>query len=132
MGTAPISHSLNQTAQTFSQDDALAAAILHLSKLGVTAFVSVGTGADDKDPDTVIVSVSAPYRIGLPAKELYRDEKVVSKYEKVASQVIPALYPRAAFLSDVYHDLVEFEKRLAAASPDAEDRDDVEVGSKAY
>lgn len=128
LGIEPISYALNQTAQTFSQEDALAAAILHLSKLGVTAFVSVGTGADDKDPDTVVVSVSAPYRIGLPAKELYKDEKVTSRYEKVASQVIPALYPKVASLSNVYHDLVEFEKQLAAASPDAEDSNDVEVG----
>lgn len=131
LGTEPISRALNETTHKFYMDadheTALSDTILHLAKLGVTALVSAGTGADDKDPDTVVVSVSAPYRIGLPAKELYEDEKVVSKYEKVASQVISALYPSSAHHSDVYHDLVKFEKRLAAASPDAEDRDDVEV-----
>lgn len=131
-GTEPISRALNETTQKFykhsDNDVALSDTLIHLAGLGVNALISAGTGADDKDPDTVVVSVSAPYRIGLPAKELYEDEKVVAKYEKVASQVISALYPSSALDSSVYHDLVEFEKRLAAASPDAEDRDDVEVG----
>lgn len=131
LGIEPISRALNETSGKFYEDSdsALSNTLLHLAKLGVSAFVSTGTGADDKDPDTVVVSVSAPYRIGLPAKELYEDEKVVSKYEKVASQVISVLYPSSARDSSVYRDLVEFEKRLAAASPDAEDRDDVEVRS---
>lgn len=102
--------------------------MLHLSKLGVTALLAIGTGADDKDPDTVVVSVAAPYRVGLPAKELYGDEKILKRYEEVASQVIPALVPRSNSVSDDYHGLIEFEKKLAAASPDSEDRDDVTVG----
>jgi len=131
MGVGPLVDALNETVHKFSShvDDTtdIASTILHLSKLGVTALVAVGTGADDKDPDTVVVSASAPYQIGLPAKELYGDEKIVKRYEEVASQVISALYPHLNLDSTHYHALVELEKKLAAASPDAEDRDDVTV-----
>lgn len=113
--------------QPVDYEIALSDAILHLSKLGVTALVSTGTGADDKDPDTVVVSVSNPYRIGLPAKELYGDENTLKKYEEVITQVISALEVSASDGIEIYHGVVEFEKQLAAASPDAEDSNDVEV-----
>jgi len=108
--------------------DSLSEAVIYLAKLGVTALVSSGTGADDRDPDKVVVSVAAPYRIGLPAKELYSDEKVVEKYKTVIHDVFAALYPeQLIYIEDSTNALVEFEKKLAAASPDAEDRDDVTV-----
>lgn len=106
---------------------ALSSTLSLLADLGVSALFDIGTGADDKDPDSVVVSVSAPYRIGLPAKEFYEDEKILKRYEEVISQVVPALTSTAAESSH-YHEVVEFERKLAAASPDAEDRDDVEVG----
>lgn len=108
--------------------DALSEAVTYLAKLGITALVAAGTGADDRDPDKVVVSVAAPYRIGLPAKELYSDEKVVEKYKTVIYHVFAALYPgKLAHIKDSTKAVVEFEKQLAAASPDAEDRDDVTV-----
>lgn len=129
IGVTPLVHALNETATKFTShghdETAISAAVLHLAKLDVTALIAVGTGADDKDPDTVVVSVSAPYRIGLPAKELYANEKVLKRYEEVASQVISALYPNLNLNTNDYHALIEFEKNLAAASPDAEDRNDV-------
>lgn len=132
IGVVPLVMALNETTRKFyhNTDDkkALSETVLHLSKLGVTALLAIDTGADDKDPDTVVVSVSAPYSIGLPAKELYGDEKVLKRYEEVASQVLSALYPNSNTMSSNYHALIEFEKKLAAASPDAEDRDDVTVG----
>ncbi|EXJ93893.1 hypothetical protein A1O1_02286 [Capronia coronata CBS 617.96] len=133
IGITPLMEILNETSSRFSiarqsnsaKNEALSDTILYLAKLGVSSLVSSGTGADDKDPDTVIVSVSAPYRIGLPAKEHYEDEKIVKRYEEVVSQVFSALKLGTTHGSVTAHSLVEFEKKLAAASPDAEDRDDV-------
>ena len=127
LGAAPLIAVLNETAHVnFTNDkDPLPDMILHLAKIGVNALISTGTGADDKDPDTVVVSVAAPYSIGLPAKQLYDDEKVVERYREVATKVLVSLRPDAKGFDA--KDLVEFEKKLAAATPDAEDRDDVTV-----
>ncbi|KAJ9629139.1 hypothetical protein H2204_008928 [Knufia peltigerae] len=128
-GVAPLLHMLNETSHRLfvapaESEKPLTDTITYLANLGISAFVAAGTGADDRDPDTVVISVAAPYSIGLPAKELYNDEKIVQKYEDVVSQVMSALYPEKATKVDS-RGLVEFEKKLAAASPDAEDRDDV-------
>lgn len=131
----------------------IAETILYLHKLGVTALLSAGAGADDKDPDTVVVQVSPPWRIGLPAKDYYRDAAVVRKYEDTLAKIIGNLHPdhkhenatlHAEWVKvkghgniaargnsqDYAHDVVEFEKKLAASSPDAEDSNDVTVGKQ--
>lgn len=99
--------------------------VLYLANLGISALVASGTGADDTDPDTVVVSVSVPYRIGLPAKERYEDDKLLTRYQAVITQVLPSLFPDQEITNATIEDVVAFEKRLAASSPDAEDRDDV-------
>lgn len=135
MGTTPLIHALNETTDKFHHNTnkaPLSDAVLHLAKLDVTALLAVGTGADDKDPDQVVVSVSAPYRIGLPAKELYDDKDILKRYGEVIHQVFSAIYPSSESGSNNSHSLVEFERRLAAASPDAEDRDDVEVSNTGH
>ena len=135
IGVAPLASILNNILASYplaqSEDDheQLSNTILYLAELGVTSLVATGTGADDTDPDTVIVSVSAPYRIGLPAKELYKDDKLVEKYQSVVGQVLSALLPDHFFMTEISSTLVDFEKKLAAASPDAEDRDDVTVSA---
>ncbi|KAF2840791.1 endothelin-converting enzyme [Patellaria atrata CBS 101060] len=133
VGVAPLKDILRELTQIsssgeFNDDhhEFITKSVQYLAKLDVTALVAPGTGPDDKDPDTVTVSVSAPYRIGLPAKELYNDDKLVAKYEVVVSEVLPALLQEPLDPgSDIFHRVVEFEKALAYASPDAEDRDDV-------
>jgi endothelin-converting enzyme len=131
-GVAPLMEILHQIAdmfpaQSLSSDDSkeMAETILYLAKLGVPALISSGAGADDRDPDTVVVQVSSPWRIGLPAKDYYKDGNVVKKYENALTQVMTSLYPDHKH--DYAHDVVEFEKKLAAASPDAEDMNDVTV-----
>jgi endothelin-converting enzyme len=140
-----------RTALTADKDNEdIATTILFLSKLGVSALVSLGAGADDKDPDTVVVQASPPRRIGLPAKDYYEDSKVVEKYKKTLAQIIASLHPIhkaddalsvVDFIElssqddivvverseDYAEKVVEFEKKLAAASPDAEDSNDVTV-----
>jgi len=100
--------------------------ILFLAKHGIYGLLAPGVGADDTDPDTVVVSVSPPWRIGLPSKERYKDEKLVKKYQDVIVSVLSALSPEAN--KESMNKLVEFEKRLAAASPSTEEREDVTVG----
>lgn len=107
--------------------DDLKDVIEYLQKLGVTALVSVGVGADDKDPDTVVVQASPPYSIGLPAKDYYKDEAVIEKYEDTIIVILESILPVRGPAEALAHKVVEFEKKLAAASPDPEDRDDVTV-----
>jgi endothelin-converting enzyme len=119
----------------------IAGAIDLLARLGVSALIAFGTGPDDKDPDVVVVQVASPNPIGLPAKDYYKDDNVVQSYETTLTQVLEAIHPAGstgnskAFadwvhfdqIKDLAHEVVEFEKKLATASPDAEDRDDVNV-----
>ncbi|RMD39946.1 hypothetical protein DV735_g5170, partial [Chaetothyriales sp. CBS 134920] len=93
----------------------------YFNEIGRSVLVSLYAGADDKDPDTVVLSVGAPSRVGLPAKERYLDDAIVAKYTDVISKVISAIIKAPAD----GHAIVEFEKKLAAASPNAEDRGDV-------
>ncbi|KAH8820011.1 peptidase family M13 [Xylogone sp. PMI_703] len=125
-------------------DEHISGAFDFLARIGVTSLVAVGVGADDKDPDTIVLQVAAPYSIGLPAKDYYNDEDVVSKYEATIAEVTDLFHKNvnregfSLFDVDDYsnvegktpgqvfaHDLVEFEKQLASASPDAEDQNDV-------
>jgi endothelin-converting enzyme len=126
LGIAPLLDILNETSKHFSSGD-LSSAVLHAFKTGQSSLISAGTGADDKDPDTVVVSVSAPWSVGLPAKELYEDEKILKKYEDTISEVFSSLWSHEALQHADTHALVAFEKKIAAATPDAEDRDDVTV-----
>ena len=139
LGTTPL--------QSKDRED-LADTIVYLAKIRVPSLISCGAGADDKDPDVVVVQCAPPYSVGLPAKDYYSDEEVTKKYEAAVTQVIENLYPDngntalhvrwsdsgrhstiAARINtkDFAHGVVELEKQLAAASPDAEDRDDVTV-----
>jgi endothelin-converting enzyme len=136
-GTKPLKEMLTEISDMFTKSDTefdtlskdsstLSETVLFLQKLGVSALVSTGAGADDTDPDTVVVQVSSPWRIGLPAKDYYKDKDVVAKYEAAFMAVLGALYPDSEV--GKAEGLLEFEKRLAAASPDAEDQNDVTVG----
>lgn len=110
--------------------------------------LSCGARADDKDPAVVVVQAGPPYSVGLPAKDYYSDNDVLGKYEAAVAKVFENLSPdhdgenatlHTHWISsrgsisvkekskDCAHDVVEFEKKLAAAFPDAEDRDDVTV-----
>lgn len=116
-----------RSSLTSKDTDEVADAILYLAKLGISALVSSGAGADDRDPDTVVVQVSSPWRIGLPAKDYYTDDSILKKYEEALVQVMAALYPDQKDGRDLAHGVAGLEKRLAAASPDAADMNDVTV-----
>ncbi|KAH7087462.1 hypothetical protein FB567DRAFT_442117 [Paraphoma chrysanthemicola] len=127
-GAEPLVKVLDEIKKTFpasaaSGAHALKDVILLLSKNGVSNLVNAGTGADDTDPDTVIVAVSAPYSFGLPSKERYEDKALVEKYRSVAAEVLSNLLPDQD--KSVFGKIIDLEQKLAAASPDSEDRDDV-------
>ena len=117
--------------------EALSSTMLFLYNLGLSPLLSIGAGADDKDPDTVVVQVSPARRIGLPAKDYYKDEKVVQKYtdtiaavfENIEKVAIAFGFSTSGNATEHAQELVQFEKLLAAASPDAEDADDVTVST---
>lgn len=76
-GIKPLTEILKEIMDMFNKKEDLADTIIYVANLGVSAFISTGAGADDKDPDTVVAQASPPYRIGLPAKDYYSDEIVV-------------------------------------------------------
>jgi endothelin-converting enzyme len=142
-GVAPLMKILDEIAGIFptqkiaflrshltSKDtDEMADTILYLAKLGIPALISSLVGADDRDPDTVVVHVLSPWRIGLPAKDYYTDDSILRKYEMALMQVMAALYPDQKDGHDLAHGVMGFEKQLAAASPDAADMNDVTVSN---
>lgn len=119
LGAKPLLKVLEEIKQAYPEGDAASL----LARYGVTGLIATGTGADDRDPDTVVVSVAAPYSFGLPSKERYEDEKLVKKYRDVTVEVLLALYPDAK--EESFSKIIDFEKQLAAASPSEEDREDV-------
>lgn len=128
VGVKPLVSILEEIKKTYpagASESQIKDTILLLAKYGVTGLVSTGTGADDTDPDTVVVSVSPPWSFGLPSKERYQDEKLVEKYRDVAVEVLKALYPDQN--KDAFAAIIDLEKKLAAASPSTEDREDVTV-----
>lgn len=94
--------------------------------------------ADDKDPETQIVFASPPWTIGLPSKEYYEDNKTLKSYEEVIEIVLPHFMNDSdkqsartdgdgttRLMVDLAASVVEFEQRLARASPPQEDLNDI-------
>lgn len=132
LNTVPLKGILDQITKSFpisesQSTNAFAETILLLAKYGVSALISPGASADDADPDVVVVSVSPPWRFGLPAKERYEDDALVEKYKAVVAETLGQLVPGQT--ADILAGVVDFEKKLAAASPSSEDRQDVTVSS---
>lgn len=131
----------NKTSKIVKQDDSLTLAIEFLMSIGVRGPISFDVGADDKDPDVNVISVSAPYSFGLPSKQYYEREEIVKSYKETIGLVLEALLKEAkpdAQLS-VFHDrdwstilskelvdsVVALEKSMADVAPDPEDASDV-------
>jgi len=126
VGIAPLVSILSNISDHFDGNDAIPSAFAYLWSLGVSPLVSANVGADDKHPDTVVVSIWNG-GIGLPSKEYYKDEKIVAKYQSVLYQVLTKIYPEKAIPNATFDAVIEFEKKVAAISPDNADRNDVTV-----
>lgn len=96
------------------------------------------------DPDTVVITVSAPQQLGLPSKEYYKNKDTVASYTKTIGEVLEALLHEAEHNTtttipletlgharyrsnreELVRALVNFESKLAEASPNLEDSQDV-------
>jgi endothelin-converting enzyme len=127
-GLDPLLHVVREIQAKYplvkdTDSKAIMETVLFLHELGITALVSPGTGPDDRDPDKVVVSVSPPWSFGLPSKERYEDGQLVEKYKQAVAQVLSEIFPDAE--RDSFYNVVEFEKRLAAAAPTQQEREDV-------
>jgi endothelin-converting enzyme len=135
LGAEPLKRVLDQIASIFpvqawafanvAQSSYTRDTILHLSRFGATALVSPSAETDSRDPDAVVVTIAAPYSVGLPAHEHYLDKALVEKYGKTISDVFSALFPQNGY--DDANGIIELETKLAAISPRSEDRGNITV-----
>ncbi|KAI4102673.1 MAG: hypothetical protein L6R37_004263 [Teloschistes peruensis] len=124
-----------------SGDDSnpLTKTVAYLSSIGVSALVSFDVDADEKDPDSVVLTLNALFQPGLPSKEYYKDKDLLQRYGKTIGVVLEALLREARPSGQHFADknllfecneelvqaLVQFEANLALASPSEEDAEDV-------
>ncbi|KAK7749690.1 hypothetical protein SLS53_000269 [Cytospora paraplurivora] len=123
-------------------DKTLTDAVSFLISIGVGGPISLGVGADDKDPDSNIISLSPPWSFGLPSKEYYNKSDVINSYKDTIGSVLEALLQEvspdtntlltfrvagepSALNKKLVDDLVDFESQIAAASPEPEDLSDI-------
>ncbi|KAI1297361.1 peptidase family M13 [Xylaria venustula] len=142
IGLDPLTELISKVAQSFPVDDQtydteglvqsedyvkLSDAILLLEQLEVSTFEGLFTGADDKNPDVVIIQ-AMPGGYNLPSPEYYRDNDTVKQYEVMLEQVFASLLPTAASrksAAKLAKSVVELEKQIAALTPPPEDMQDV-------
>ncbi|KAI0200603.1 peptidase family M13 [Astrocystis sublimbata] len=105
----------------------LSETILLLEKLEVGSFEGLYTGADDKNPDVVIVQAS-PAGLSLPSPEYYQDNQTVKQYQEMLGQVFSSLLPTTSSrksATKLANSVIELEKKIAALTPPPEDSQDV-------
>ncbi|KAI1187961.1 peptidase family M13 [Nemania serpens] len=139
IGLTPLIDLIGNVAQSFpAADDTeevlqpedytkLSDTILLLEKLGVTSFESLYTGADDRNPDVVIIQ-AMPAGYNLPSPEYYKEKIILEQYQSMLLQVFSVLLPTAASgksATQLAEEVVGLEKKIAALTPPPEDRQDV-------
>lgn len=125
------------------KDTSLTDAVKFLMTIGARGPISLGVGADDRDPDENVVSLSPPWSFGLPSKQYYQRQEILDLYKDTIGQVLEALMKEAPEPSHVLvstfqapgsvgvlneqlvEALIYFEAQLAMASPDPEDLQDI-------
>lgn len=120
---------VNQLGQTLQEGDyaALSDTILLLERLGVPSFMGIGVGADDKNPDVVIVQ-AYPAGLTLPTVESYQDNDTISLYQSMLEQVLATFLPTLKVSAkELAQSVIELEKKIAAITPPVEEQADVTV-----
>ena len=148
LGAKPLLDLLHRVEELYptkkpkALDRSLTDAIQYLLGIGIGGPISIGFGADDKDPDTNVLQLSAPYSFGLPSKEYYNSTEIVSQYRDTIDAVLVALlndnHPNSTVLSifrsrdapsvvntTLVNNVIQFEASMAAAAPSPEDASDV-------
>ncbi|KAI0378465.1 endothelin-converting enzyme 1 [Hypomontagnella monticulosa] len=105
---------------------ALSNTILLLEQIGVTSFIGLYAGADDKNPDVVIIQ-GAPAGITLPSPEYYQDNDTVATYQTMLGEVFASLLPAntSKASAKLAQSVVDLEKKIAGVTPPPEDQSDV-------
>lgn len=103
--------------------DHLTNAILFLLKSGVEALVSPGVSPDDRDPDNVVIFVTPPSAIGLPAREYYNSTETVARYTAVVKEVLHGFV--GSEIDQIAENIVAFESKLANVTPDTQTQEDI-------
>lgn len=152
LGSKPLLELLYQLGDLYpvkkpaSKDTSLTDAVAFLISIGVRTPISLGVGADDKDPDSNVVSLSPPYSFGLPSKQYYDRGELVTSYKETIGSVLEALMGESGRHPEIKTDvfsvfrdegspetlnqktiekLVDFESAMAQAAPDPEDLSDI-------
>ncbi|KAI0181405.1 endothelin-converting enzyme 1 [Hypoxylon sp. FL1284] len=142
LGVAPLVDLIDQVAASFpvaegaygedgplGETDAseLSETILLLEKMGVSSFVGLTAGADDKNPDVVIIQ-AYPAGLSLPSPEYYQDNDTIATYQAMLGEVFSALLPTnssRASAKQLAQSVVDLETKIAAVTPPPEDQSDV-------
>jgi endothelin-converting enzyme len=132
LGIRPLAELVEQIKQlsplnvgdAYCSSNALSDSILFLARHGVSAFATFSAGADDANPDVVVVSVSPPRQVGLPYKEQYSNSTLLKKYQAVVSEVLSQL---SAEQEDISALVVDLEQKIAAAVPTQEELQNITV-----
>ncbi|KAL7623935.1 hypothetical protein AAE478_005492 [Parahypoxylon ruwenzoriense] len=138
LGIAPLVSLIDQVAASFpvSGSDGplqetdyatLSDTILLLEQMGIPSFVGLGVGADDKNPDVVIVQ-AWPSGLSLPSPEYYQDDDTVDTYQTMLGEVFANLLPTnssKASAKKLAQSVVDLEKKIAEITPAPEDESDV-------
>lgn len=139
-GAFPLMLHQAQKGLKYDGENQLSTTVAYLITIGVESLVSFQVGPDDRDPDSVVLMLSAPRRPGLPSKEYYDNVDVLASYAETIGSVLEALLREAAPNTTVSESLskrittsseklvaalIDFESRLAAATPTEEEAEDV-------
>ncbi|KAG0006918.1 hypothetical protein BGZ65_001758 [Modicella reniformis] len=133
----PLSGSSSKTDKT-----ALSMVLAHLNKLGLHSFGSFGVSTDSKNPKRRVLELTEG-GLGLPSKEYYLDDRILGIYETTVGKMFNLIMGDEAIMtttpeakvpnatlptkwSMIAKDIVDFEKKLAAASTDVNDLRDSE------
>ena len=127
----PVDESAYGNDDTLSAEDyaALSDTILLLQRIGVSTFTGLTAGADDKDPDVVIVQ-AYPAGLTLPSPEYYKDDDTISTYQTMLEEVFTNLLPTSSSKSSakqLAQSVIDLEKKIATVTPPPEDQADVTV-----
>ncbi|KAL4945432.1 hypothetical protein BDV06DRAFT_230836 [Aspergillus oleicola] len=129
-GTEPLEKLLEDFDKVYSLDaskgseSGLTDAVLYLVKSAVRALIRPSVSADDRDPDNVVIFVTPPRIIGLPAREYYNNTQVVSDYTTVVEKVLGE-FVESKDKSQLAQAVVGFETRLADFTPTTQEQEDV-------
>ncbi|KAI8624050.1 peptidase family M13 [Xylariaceae sp. FL1651] len=124
----PVSKDLHGADELQPEDHAkLSDTILLLEQLQVTSFEGLYTGADDKNPEVVIIQ-AVPAGLSLPSPEYYQQNDTVEQYQAMLAEVFASLLPTAASrkaATKLAQSVIELEKKIAGVTPPPEDQQDV-------